>query len=319
MKQIIALFAGIDISKSTLDVALSDGRQVMTFSNSPAGCQKLIRYLQKNKVCRVLFEATGIYDRELEENLVKSSIEASKLNSGRSRQLASCLGYSAKTDNIDARMLAHAACLNIVIPPCRIRTSHEKALEELVKERHNLIAARTAVKNQMQALRLPETLKRSQKRLEIINLQIQEIDDQIEDVRQDDEELNRRFKILTSIKGIGTVAANTLLALMPETGTLENKQIASLAGLAPYARQSGSWVGKSHISKGRAKLRSALYMPAIVAIRFNPDMKRVHENLLKRGKPFKLAIVAVMRKLLILANTLIKQNRMWNKNYAFET
>ena len=310
------MFAGIDISKSTLEVALNDSRQGITFDNTPIGCQKLTRYLQQNNVCRALFEATGIYGRDLEESLVKSGIEASKLNSGRARQLANSLGYTAKTDRIDARMLAHAAALNIIVPPCRIRSSHEKALEELVKERNNLIAGRTALKNQGQALNLPEAMERSQKRLELLNQQIKEIDAQIENLRQDDEDLNRKFKILSSIKGIGKVAANALLALMPETGTLENKQIAALGGLVPYTRQSGSWIGKGHISKGRANLRSALYMPALVAVRYNPDMKRVYENLLKRGKPFKVAIVAVMRKLLILANTLIKQNRMWRENHA---
>ena len=131
-----------------------------------------------------------------------------------------------------------------------------------------------------------------------------------------DPQLARRHEILTSIGGLGTLTANQLIATMPELGTLENKQAASLAGLAPVARQSGQWKGKSFIRGGRANVRQALYMPALVAARFNPDLKAKYQQLIAQGKPAKIAITAVMRKLVVIANTLLKADRLWVKSLA---
>ena len=158
--------------------------------------------------------------------------------------------------------------------------------------------------------------KQNKRRRQQIERDIKQIETVIIELIQADAHLARRLDILLSIKGISTITATILVIEMPELGTLDAKQVASLAGLAPFARQSGKWRGKAFIQGGRAQLRQALYMPALVAARFNPDMKAAYSRLAQAGKPAKLAITAVMRKLIVLANALLRDNRMWQENAA---
>jgi transposase len=176
-----------------------------------------------------------------------------------------------------------------------------------------LVRDRTALKNREKTLTVTLLKRQCRQRLEQIARHIQALDAEIATVIKADEKLARRHNILTSIAGLGTLTASQLVATMPELGSLENKQAASLAGLAPVARQSGQWKGKSFIRGGRANVRQALYMPALVAARFNPDLKAKYQQLIAAGKPAKLAITAIMRKLIITANALLKKDRLWLK------
>ncbi|MGH7076833.1 MAG: transposase [Acetobacteraceae bacterium] len=175
---------------------------------------------------------------------------------------------------------------------------------------------RTALKNREKNLTIALLQRQCGQRLQQISRPIEALDAAIAAVIAADPGLTRRHQILTSIDGLGTLTANQLIATMPELGTLSNKEAASLAGLAPVTRQSGQWKGKSFIRGGRANVRHALYMPALVAARFNHDLKAKYRQLIAAGKPAKLALTAIMRKLIVIANALLKADRPWRKSIA---
>jgi len=202
-------------------------------------------------------------------------------------------------------------------PPVRPAQSAEQAqLAELINARDGLVRDRTALKNREKNLTIAILKRQCKQRLEQIERHIDALDAEIASLIAADAKLARRHEILTSIAGVGTLTANQLIATMPELGNLDNKQAASLAGLAPVARQSGQWKGKSFIRGGRANVRQALYMPALVAARFNPDLKAKYQQLVGAGKPAKIAITAVMRKLIVTANALLKADRCWQQSIA---
>lgn len=197
-------------------------------------------------------------------------------------------------------------------PPVRpARSPQQNQLAELVNARDGLVRDRTALKNREKNLTVALLRRQCSQRLEQIARHIAALDAEIATVIAADENLARRHDIITSIAGLGTITANQIIATMPGLGSLDNKQAASLAGLAPIARQSGQWKGKGFIRGGRANVRQALYMPALVAVRFNPDLKDKYQQLVAAGKPAKIAITAVMRKLVVTANALLKADRLW--------
>jgi transposase len=200
-----------------------------------------------------------------------------------------------------------------------VRPAYSEIIAELKQlhiARQALVKDRTAAKNRAKAITLDLLKRQNADRLKHIQRQITVIEAEIEQRISGDSELARRFKILTSIPGIARLTAFTLLIEMPELGSMEAGQAASLSGLAPIARQSGRWTGKAFIRGGRHIVRQALYMPALVAMRFNPDIKAKYDQLITLGKPPKLAITAIMRKLIVLANALIKADRPWTPKTA---
>jgi transposase len=202
-------------------------------------------------------------------------------------------------------------------PPVRpARSPQQNQLAELVNARDGLVRDRTALKNREKNLNVTLLKRQCSQRLEQIARHIEALDAEIARLIAADEKLARRHDILTSIAGLGTLTANQIIATMPELGSLDNKQAASLAGLAPVARQSGQWKGKSFIRGGRANVRQALYMPALVAARFNPDLKAKYQQLIAAGKPAKIAITALMRKLIVTANALLRADRIWLQSPA---
>ena len=301
---------GVDISKPTLDAFRLRTREHRQFPNDRAGCASLIRWIGKEAV-RVIFEPTGPYHRLFEASLVAARIEAVKVNPRSSRRFAEATGELAKTDRIDAAILARmGAVLNLEGRPAKTETLHD--LRELGVARQALVKDRIAATNREQ-IAVNHVIKRQLRaRLKQIGIQLKEIDAVIATLVDTDSGLSRRRDVLASIPGIGTVTAMAILIEMPELGTLDNKQAASLAGLAPMTRQSGTWSGRARIRGGRRSLRTALYMPALVALRFNPDLKQKYQALKDAGKPSKVAITAIMRKLLILANALLRDGRKWN-------
>ena len=184
-------------------------------------------------------------------------------------------------------------------------------MAELINARDGLVRDRAALKNREKNLTIAFLKRQCRQRLEQIDRHIEALDAEIAKLIAGDAALARRHQILTSIAGVGTLTANQLIATIPELGILENKQAASLAGLAPVARQSGTWRGKSFIRGGRANVRQALYMPALVAARYNPDLKAKYQQLVAAGKPAKIAITAVILKLVVTANALLKADRCW--------
>lgn len=236
-----------------------------------------------------------------------------KLNPERARRFAQATGTLAKTDRIDAMLLARMAAT--LRPPVRpARSAQQAQLAELINARDGLVRDRTALKNRSKNLTITLLKRQCQQRLKQIALHIEALDAEIASIIAADAALTRRHQILTSIAGLGTLTANQLIVTMPELGTLDGKEAASLAGLAPVARQSGQWKGKSFIRGGRANVRQALFMPALIAARFNPDLKSKYQQMVAAGKPAKVAITTVMRKLVVTANALLKADRRWQQS-----
>lgn len=306
---------GIDISKERLDICCLPGGEVRQFANDRAGFAKLIKWGIKFPVERVVYEASGPYHRGLEDALSRAGLPLGRVNPLQARRFAQACGVRAKTDRVDAAMLAR---MGVALQPelTAVPSKIQRDLKALQGARQALIKDGTAAKNRLCQLSSALLISQSKRRLCQIELDLKAIDAAMTDLIISDETTKRAFQIITSIPGMGTITAAALLVEMPELGTLEAKQAASLAGLAPYARESGQWKGARFIGAGRKLVREALYMPALVACRFNPDMKRIYQTLTKAGKPPKLAITAIMRKLIILANTLIKNNRLWTAKVA---
>jgi transposase len=300
---------GIDISKSRLDVfRLEDGASAR-FENSARGFQALAKWLGSGPLARVVFEPTGHYHRAFEARF-SGRVPLVKVNPLQARRFAESCGARAKTDAVDARTLARMGAALDLAPD---RPASEALLEirDLQVARTSLVRERTRLRNQRQAHTGPLLKCQLRRRLELAERQIAELDAEIASRIAADQPTARKREILCSIPGLGAVAAALILAFLPEIGRLGHKQAASLAGLAPYSRESGQWKGRSFISGGRKPLRDALYMPALVAIRFNPDLKAKYDALRAAGKPAKVAIVAIMRKLLETANALVKADRLW--------
>ncbi|WP_408871891.1 IS110 family RNA-guided transposase [Gluconacetobacter aggeris] len=241
-----------------------------------------------------------------------SGAPAHRATRRQARRFAEATGRLAKTDRIDALMLARYGAL--LEPP--VRSDLQNRLAELVAARRSLMRDRTATINRLKTLTIDLLKRHGRHRLRQIEVQIASLDAAIAALVAEDPHLARRRDVLASIPGLGLITAHALLAGMPELGTMEEGQAAALAGLAPITRQSGTWRGRRSIQGGRAALRQALYMPAIVAMRFNPDLKRVYDRLTTMGKHAKVAITAVMRKFIVLANALLRDNRLWTPKAA---
>ena len=305
---------GIDISKDHLDVHRLPGDERRRFDNSKAGHKALIRWIGDTPA-RVVYEPTGYYHRALERALAAAGMPIAKVNPRQARRFAEATGNLAKTDALDAAMLTRmGAVLSLEARP--VPSGIINDLRDLRTARNALIKDQGAALTRAKAITLPLLKRQNAARLKQIEAQREAIDAEINALIQGNSDLAQRFAILCSIPGIAEVSAAMLLIEMPELGSLNEKQVAALAGLAPIARQSGNWKGKSFIRGGRQQVRQGLYMPALVAIRFNADLKAKYEQLIKAGKAPKKAITAVMRKLIILANALLKKGRQWQTRVA---
>lgn len=301
---------GVDISKAHLDAhRMSDGAS-RRFANDKHGHQAFLKWLGGRTGARIVYEPTGPYHRAFERRLAEVGHPLVKVNPRQARRFAEATGRLAKTDRLDAAMLARmGAVLDLEARPVRGPILND--LKDLHMAREALVKNRTAAKNRARNLTLPLLRRQNAAQLRQIERHIAAIEAEIMAIVKADPDLASRFAILVSIPGVSTITAFALIIDMPELGTLENGQAASLAGLAPVARQSGQWTGRAFIRGGRANVRQALYMPALVAMRFNPDLKAKYEQLLAVGKPPKKAITAIMRKIVVLANALIRDGRKW--------
>ncbi len=299
---------GVDISKDHLDAhRMSDGAS-QRFANDKQGHQAFLKWLHGD---RVVYEPTGPYHRALERRLAAAGKALVKVNPRQARRFAEATGRLAKTDRLDAAMLARmGALLELEARPVRSPILND--LKDLHMAREALVKNRTAAKNRSKNLTLAILKRHNAEQLRQIERQIAAIETEIMALIKTHPDLASRFGILVSIPGVSAITAFALLIDMPELGTLENGQAASLAGLAPVARQSGNWSGRAFIRGGRANVRQALYMPALVAMRFNPDLRTKYDRLKAAGKAPKLAITAVMRNLIVLANALLRDGRKWN-------
>lgn len=307
----LTVYAGIDVSKARLDIYLLPINRYFHVSNDKTGHKKLKRELAGYDIHCIAMEATGKLHRRVHRTMHEAGFPASILNPYRSRCFANVIGQLAKTDKIDARLLAVMAqrVQPETTPP--ISQKLEK-LKELTNALHAAKADRTAIGNRLKACQgsfLKADLKHP---LRSIDNHIKRLKEEIIARIKADDILLRRYKILLSIPGVGPMTAITLITSLDELGRCGDKQIAALAGVAPMNWDSGNMRGQRHIKGGRIKVRNMLYMAAVSASRgCNPSLKTFYDRLREKGKKAKLALTAVMRKLVVLANSLIAQNREW--------
>lgn len=303
---------GIDISKAHLDAYRAATGTQARFDNTPAGLRALKRWIGSDLPELMVYEPTGPYHALLERTF-SGQLPLVRVNPLQARRFAEARGTRAKTDAIDARLLAiMGAALDLT--PDRPAGEDHRELKELRAARAALVRDRTRLRNRIGTQELAFTRRQSRARLAQIDRQLAALERELSTRLKACPVRDRAHTILRSIPGLGEIAATALLVECPELGTLERKRAASLAGLAPMTRQSGQWHGKAAIKGGRKVLRDALYMPAVAAARHNPDLSRQYQDMTAGGKPAKVALTALMRKLIELANALIKADRLWAPN-----
>jgi transposase len=300
---------GIDVSKRMLDIFDEAIGTAERIANAPQAITELVARWRCGNVF-VVFEATGIYDRELAEALRKAGIRFARINPARARDFARADGRLAKTDTIDARMLAvfgrrMAPAADQPAEPAR------NVLALLAKRRDQLVHMRAQEKNRRSEATDRTMIERIVRHLDFLNGEIKAIEAEIKTLIKAEPKISEQARLLRSAPGIGPVACMQLIAQMPELGCVGPKQVAALAGLAPFNVDSGSYRGKRAIGGGRKRVRDALYMAALNAVRRDATMKAFYQKLRTVGKPAKLALIAVARKLLTILNAMLRDR----KNY----
>jgi transposase len=303
---------GVDVSKAKLDVAFPDDKQTLTIDNTEEQIvSKLIGRIDDRSSTIVAMEATGGYEDLLVTLLQQRHIAVAVVNPRRVRDFAAGIGKDAKTDPIDAQLIAFYG--QVVKPAAQaVKSEEEKKLQALVERRRQLLDLINQENNRLQQTADREIQQYIQQSLETLKKQVKTIDERLTKCVQADTANARKVQILESVKGIGPVAISTFLAELPELGELNRGQIAKLVGVAPLNHDSGQAAGRRRTLGGRAYVRRVLYMGTLVATRFNPQIKAFYQRLLGQGKPKKVALTAAMRKLLTILNTLVKNDELWN-------
>ena len=309
------VYVGIDVCKDWLDVHLHPlGRRVRV-ANAPEGVKALKRRMAGLPVALIVMEATAKYHRAAHRSLHAAGYAVAIVNPLRSRLFAEATGQLAKTDRLDARLLALMA-QSLEPRAAAPMPESVEAMQELVRARAAAIADQTALSNQRGASQTAFLKAELDRRLKALRRSIARLDVEIDRRLAADPALRHRYDIVISIPGIGPVAALALVVGLPELGTASGKALSLLAGLAPLACESGDKAGERHIKGGRAHVRTGLYFAALSAARFNPQLASVYKRLRQAGKKPKIAITALMRKLVVLANTLIREDRPWATAHA---
>lgn len=301
---------GIDVSKDRLDVHVLASGESFVVTNDHDGLDRLCARLLQDGADIVALEATGGYEMLCVAALSGAGIVVVVVNPAQVRAYAHALGKRAKTDPIDAAVIARfAAATKPQIRP--LRDAQSQALSALVSRRRQIVSMITAEEQRLHMALAKEAQKSIRRLLAALRRELESLDGELDAHIRKSPVWRVRETLLSSVPGVGHITARTLLAEMPELGSLDRRQIAALAGLAPWTRQSGQWRGRSFIGGGRAVVRTALFMAALVACRHNPALKAFRNRLVEAGKTKKAAIVAAMRKLLTILNAIIRDNKPW--------
>lgn len=303
------LFVGIDVSKDRLDVALRPTGEVFAVERNAAGLAALIEKLQPLAPALVALEATGGFETVAAAALAAAGLPLVVVNPAQVRAFAKAIGRHAKTDAIDAAVIAHFADATRPAPR-PLPDEATRLLADLVARRRQIIEMIGAERQREK--RAPRRLQKSIARLlKALERELSSVDADIDDAVRGSAVWRETEDLLASVPGIGPTIARTLIAELPELGRLDRKKIAALAGLAPFTRQSGQWRGKSFIGGGRSGVRAALFMGAMVARRHNPVLRAFFERLVAAGKPKMVALIAVARKLLTILNAILRDQKPW--------
>jgi transposase len=310
-----AIVVGIDVSKDRLDVAVRPSGEVFAVARDADGIDGLIARIAPLCPAAVAVEATGGYETVVAASLAAAGLAVVVVNPAQVRGFARALGQRAKTDPIDARIIAHF--VEATKPEIRPLPDEEtRMLADLVARRRQIVQMIVAERQRQK--RLPD--KRLQKSiarlLAALQKELSSLETDIDDAVRGSPAWRDKEDLLASVPGIGRIIARTLLAELPELGALDRRKIAALVGLAPWTRQSGQWKGKSFIGGGRADVRAALFTGAMVAARYNPDLKLFRDKLVQAGKPKLVALVATARKLLTILNAIVRDQQPWRQQTA---
>ena len=303
-------FVGIDVSKGTLDVATRPDGTHRRVPNTDEGFDRLVALLCPLAPALVVLEASGGYQRRVVAALVLAGLPVAVVNPARTREFAKALGRLAKTDAVDAAVLAEFA--ERIRPPARpVPDADAQKMQELLARRGQLVGMRTMEKNRL-GTALSRVVRRSiEAHLKWLDEQIDSAEKELDEAIERSEVWKAKGELLQSIQGIGPGVSRTLLFELPELGRPSREQIAALAGLAPMSRESGRWSGKRFISGGRAVVRGVVYMASHAARKWSPALKAFADRLEAAGKPAKVVLIAVARKLLVIANAILRDKKPW--------
>jgi len=313
MGNVASVFVGIDVAKLKLDVVVLPTGEHFQILNSREGFGQLLEKLQAQPPACIVLEASGGYERPCVAALVEAGLPVAVINPRRARDLARGLGKRAKTDRIDAGVLAY--CAQHCELHKAVKTPEKQVqLEALVTRRRQLVAMRSIEQTRLEQATIARTRTDIQESLRFLGRHIENIEKQIADLIDSDDYWSGLAARLQSVPGIGKATAAVLLAELPELGTLNRQEIAALAGVAPYHRDSGTRKGKRAIAGGRPALRNCLYMAVLTARTWNDTIRIFHQRLTAAGKPFKVAQVACIRKLLTILNQIAKTGLHWKQH-----
>lgn len=302
------VYLGMDVAKATLDLyaPLAAQAKARRFANTKSGHRTLVRWLQALGSVHLVCEATGGYERAVVATVQAAGLTVSVVNARQVRDFARATGRLAKTDRLDASVLAaYGACVHPA--PTVAPTAVQRQLSELASRRQQLLATRSAEHNRLEHVTHPAVRRQIQRHLLQLDQQLSQLALWINELIQAEPTVAQKVARLSSVVGVGQLTAVLLLALVPELGTLNRRQAAALVGVAPFNRDSGPRCGRRVVSGGRAQARRTLYMAALVAAFRHPKLRVFYQRLVVAGKAPKVALVAVMRKLIILLNCLLKQ------------
>lgn len=301
---------GIDVSKNSFDVFIHETSLHKKFEMNKEQIRKAVSLIKKNNPLLVVLEATGGYERTLVAELATAKLPVVVCNPRLIRDFAKATGKLAKTDEIDAAVIAHFAC--VIKPEIRpLQTEQEQKLSALTSRRRQLVDARAVEKNHREHAHLPVVKKSIESIIQKLTIEIDNIEAMINDLISADPNMKNKIDQISSVPGIGNVTAAVLISDLPELGTLNRKEIAALIGVAPINRDSGQFRGKRMTGSGRKSVRTALFMTMLAAIQFNPKLKEFYRHLVEQGKPKMVALVAAMRKLIVILNSMLKNNEPW--------
>lgn len=314
MSDAAGIFVGIDVSKAHLDVAVHEPATSWQSDNTDRGIAELVQRLKEASPTLIVLEATGGYELPLVAELAHARLPVVVANPRRVRDFARSTGQLAKTDKLDAKVLAHLAA-TLRPEPRPLPSDQEEQLTALLTRRRQILDMLTVEKNRLHTVR-PPMRRDIEEHLTWLNQKLDKLDEEIDRFIQSSSLWKEKDAILQSAPGVGRVTSSTLLGMLPELGTLNRQEIAALVGVAPLNKDSGKRKGKRRVYGGRAAVRSVLYMAALAATKCNPKIHKFYQHLLKQGKEKKVALTACMRKLLVILNAMLHSMQPWRTEAA---
>lgn len=304
-------YVGVDVAKNWLDVYIHPEGKFMKVDNTQEGINKLLRIFSQNNVAQIVCESSGGYENLLIKLCLDAGYQVWRVDPKRVKAFIASEGIKAKTDKIDAKMIAIFASQKELSYTQNKRSDSDEKLRALVRRKADLTEMAALEKRRLKAPTGQFHKDRIEKHLEFMDQEIQALEIEIQELIEQDTVLSAKSDILQSVPGIGKTTATALIADMPELGKIDNKKVAALLGVVPYTKQSGMHKGCEIISGGRPAPRKALYMAALCATRYNDPMKKFYKRLRENGKRPKVAVVAVMNKLIVTMNAMLRDNRKW--------